>query len=229
MAKRYFRELSSCDAATAMQAARLNAKDLVDTAKLLFKAERYAHSTAYSILAIEEAGKKQILFAIFLDVVGDRQKAWKEYWQHRAKTEPLNLAIESRVRATFPSLGRSAAKEIGAMGPTPDELEDQKQRAVYSDCLDEAGKLAAHLPRNVDWRKPAWDRLCEAEALVAALRDHSPKELDIWLRYARKAKAVGVPLSSVLKPLHDELLAEGFVKAGWWDTILSDGELGRGE
>ena len=47
--------LTPAQAATAMQAARLNALDLMDTAEILFDVKRFAHSMAFSILATEEA------------------------------------------------------------------------------------------------------------------------------------------------------------------------------
>jgi hypothetical protein len=114
------------------------------------------------------------------------------------------------------------AKDLGERGPTPDDLEIEKQRAFYSDCLKAAGGVQAYLPRNVDWRHIAWDRLCEARVLVRALRDYSPEELKIWLKHAEEAQKSGASFATMLEPLHKELLAKGFVKEGWWTTLLAD-------
>lgn len=62
--KPYGGELDSQQAASAMQAARLNAIELLDTADILFNLKRFPHSVVFSILAIEEAGKLPILQAL---------------------------------------------------------------------------------------------------------------------------------------------------------------------
>lgn len=220
----YHGKLTQVQSATAMQAARLNALDLLDTAEILFDLKRYAHSVAFSILSIEEAGKLVYLQSIFLGFGGKRAHLWKAYRNHRAKTEVLNIGVESRIRAEFPNLSRDKAKEIGKRGPTPDQLEISKQRAIYSDCLETADGFQCHLPRNADWRNTAWDRLCEARAIVTNLRDYSPEELGIWLKHAKEAQAKGGNAATMLEALHKELLAKGFVKDGWWNTLLADSE-----
>jgi AbiV family abortive infection protein len=223
-AKPYLGGLTSIDAANAIRAARLNALDLLDTADILFTLKRFPHSMAFSILAIEEAAKTALVLMIFLELGEDRSKLWKAYRAHRAKTTWLNPAIESRVRATFPQIPRDTAKEIGELGPTPDQLEASKQRAFYSDCLDVSGEFLAHLPSLAHWRKEAWDRLCEARAVTLALRDYPPPELEIWLKHVSQAKAEGTDIRFILPGLHKELLEKGFVKEGWWDTLLRDAE-----
>jgi len=55
--KQYSGDLDIHQAASAMQAARLNSVDLLDTADVLFTLKRFAHSVPFSILAIEESGK----------------------------------------------------------------------------------------------------------------------------------------------------------------------------
>jgi hypothetical protein len=81
----------------------------------------------------------------------------------------------------------------------------------------------SHLPSLNEWRKQAWDRLCEARAVVSGLRDFSPAELEIWLKHVSQARAAGITeMRFVLPSLHKELLEKGFVKEGWWDTLLKD-------
>lgn len=133
------------------------------------------------------------------------------------------------MRATFPDIPLDAAKEIAAKGPTPSDLEIAKQRAVYSDCLDVSGEFLCHLPRNRDWRQDAWERLCEARAIVMGLRDRSPEELELWVKHANAARDSGQSLASMLPALHKELLEKGFVQEDWWDTLLRDvEEMNRG-
>ena len=98
--KPYGGQLNAHQAAAAMQAARLNSLDLVDTAEILFNLKRFAHSVPFSILAIEESGKIIILQAILLGF-DDLPKLWRAYRRHQAKTAHLNIGIRARVRATF--------------------------------------------------------------------------------------------------------------------------------
>jgi AbiV family abortive infection protein len=220
-ARQYAGELDPVQAALTMQAARLNAVDLLDTADILFNLKRFAHSVAFSILAIEESAKLAILQAILLSL-GERPQLWRSYRLHRAKTENLNLGIMARVRAMYPEIPLEQAREIAARGPTPDELETAKQRAMYSDCLDDAGKMVCHSPRNLDWRQEAWERLCEARALVLAPRDRSPEELRVWVKHVSTARESGKTLAAILPEIHKELVEKGFVQEGWWDTLLKD-------
>jgi len=126
------------------------------------------------------------------------------------------------VRAVFPEVPRTEAEEIGRAGPTPQELETAKQRAVYSDCYETGSGFECHLPRNLDWRHEAWERLCEARSLVPALRDSPPEELEIWLRHAKRMRAEGRQVTDMIPGLHEDLEAAGFVEPGWWDTLLED-------
>ncbi|HKW62653.1 MAG TPA: AbiV family abortive infection protein [Candidatus Acidoferrum sp.] len=226
LAIRYEGELTAIDAANAIRAARLNAIDLFDTAEILFTLKRFPHSMAFSTLAIEESSKPTVLLSIFC-AEDDQQriKGWKSYRSHLAKTADLNKAIESRIRVTFPQIPREEAKRIGEAGPTPKELEYNKQLAVYSDCVTESAGFVCHCPGVSEWRQLAWERLCEAQALVHALRDRPPGELEIIRKHIRQRPPNGDPVLT-LKELHRELLERGFVKEGWWDTLLEDMQQG---
>lgn len=218
----YSGELDSQQAAAAMQAARLNAIELLDTADILFGLKRFPHSLVFSILSIEEAGKLAILQGILLGLGGTRAELWRRYRQHRAKTEMLSVGIWARIRATFPEIEPEHAQQIAARGPTPDDLETSKQRAIYSDCLEDRGSFACHLPKNVDWREAAWERLCEARAIALAPRDRPPEELEVWISHVSGARASGKTLAAVLPELHKDLLARGFHKEGFWEPLLKD-------
>jgi hypothetical protein len=88
--------------------------------------------------------------------------------------------------------------------------------------VDVSGKLVCHLPRIRDWRRSAWERLCEAQATTPTPRDYPPDELGIWLKHIEKAKAERRRPDNVLPELQKELLEKGFIKEGWWDTLLQD-------
>ena len=214
---------TTLDAANAIRASRLTAQELLDTAELLFALKRFAHSMALSVLAIEEASKSAILFSLVISREGEHGTLWKSYRNHRAKTSWLNHAIESRVRATYPKeFSREEAKQVARAGPMPDQLEKDKQRAVYSDCLEVSGEFVAHCPSLAEWRQSAWERLCEAQAMISGLRDRPPAELEIWQRYAAQARARDIPLAQLLPELHRELLEAGLVREGQWETLLED-------
>jgi len=174
------------------------------------------------MLAIEEAGKLHILLNMLLKSDSQKFVDWKPYRQHRAKTEMLNSGIRARVRAVFPDISLDQAKEIAANGPTPNELETAKQRSIYSDCLTVSGRFVCHLPSNVDWAQQAWERLCEAQAIVSGLRDRTPEELEIWLKHATHARSLGKGLADVIPDIGRELSEKGLVKKGSWDTLLKD-------
>jgi len=216
--------LKPADAANAIRSARITARDLLDTAELLFALKRFQHSAAMSILAIEESSKLAPLLMIFLGIGSDRTKLWRSYRNHRAKTAWLNPAIESRIRVTFPQISRADAKKLAEAGPGPEQLESSKQHAIYSDCLEVSGKFISHCPSLAEWRSTAWERLCEAQAMVAGMRDYPPEELKIWQEHITRAATEGRPPLSALPALHQELLEKRFVQEGWWKTLLEDAE-----
>ena len=62
-------------------------------------------------------------------------------------------------------------------------------------------------------------------AVLSGLRDYPPAELEIWLKHVSQARKDGkTEMSSILPNLHKELLERGFIKKGWWDTLLKDAE-----
>ena len=215
--------LSPVEAANALRAARMNALDLLDTAEILYRLKRFAHSMVFSTLSIEEAGKYSIVCIIVLGNPADRAKLWKSYRSHQAKTSYLGSAIEGRIRATVPEIPRDDAKKIGEGGPTPKQLELNKQLAVYSDCRVVSGKIETHLPQLVEWRNLAWERLCEAQALAHAMRDRTPEEFRVWLKHMQSQQP-GTTKVELLRSVQKELLEKGLIKAGWWDTLLKDAE-----
>jgi len=218
----YKAELNPDNTASLIQAARLSARDLLDTGEILFTLKRFPHSMLFSTLAIEESSKQVILLSI-LCAPNERQRfaAWKSYRNHMAKTQGSNKAIESQIRVNFPKLSREQASKIGSSGPTPKQLERNKQLSVYSDGLDNLGECACHYPAASDWRELAWERLCEAQSLVHSLRDRTPKELRIFQKHFKQRSDTDNP-HVVLTKLKDELLENGCIQEGWWDTILQD-------
>jgi AbiV family abortive infection protein len=214
-------EATTVDLANAMRAARLNALDLFETAELLHSLKRFPHSLAFSTLAIEEAGKIAILQRVLLGQESAKE-AWKDYRLHRIKSGVLNPAIQARIRVYFPEIPPEKAKELAELGSSPDQLEEAKQQAIYSDCLNVDGEFVCHVPRLTEWRQLAGERLAEAQAIVLALRDRSPEELEVWKSHAQQARSEGRSLRSGIKSAIADLIERGFVRPGAFDSLLSD-------
>lgn len=218
----YSGKLDATSAATGMQAARLNAIDLLRSSKLLFQARQYRHSVAFSVLAIEEAAKVPIIQSIFLKV-GDASEKWKGLRQHIYKGKFLNPAIVSLAKATFPELDEETMAKV-SQGPTPEDLDATKQLSLYSECFEAPGGPAWHLPKNLNSSDQARRWLAEAESMVSGLRDYPPEELEIWYKHACQYDRLEnmEQLRAMTKRLRDELFAKGFIKAGWWDPIMKE-------
>ncbi len=211
--------LKPTEAASAIQAARLNAIDLLQTARLLHSHGRYPHSLAFSILALEEAGKVQIVMAMVMGLMETPAELWRDYRHHKAKTEFFNFAIEMRAGATFPQLSQNFLTRVRDAGPTPEDLDATKQLTLYSDCFVSPEGPAVHLPKNVDWKRQCEQLLVEAGILVGYLRDYQSAELEIWTKYAALARERGKSFAEVMKPLHTELVKKGFITAEQWTPI----------
>lgn len=231
----YSGTLTPEDAAAAIQAARLNALDLLASAKLLHDQGRFPHSTALCVLALEEAGKVQIVLSILTGLGGPGQPCeslWRAYRRHTAKTELFNFAIEMRAGVHFPDIGDDTLSAVGTAGPTPEDLDAAKQLGLYSDCFKAPDGVAVHLPRNLDCRERSEALLGEASVVIQYLRDYPLAELEVWARHAAAARAKGVSFREVLKPLYQELVEKGFITAEQWAPIwnyLEDAEQNAAE
>jgi AbiV family abortive infection protein len=202
-----------------MEAARTTALELLQTAEILFERERFAHCTSMSVLAIEEAGKLPIIQGILLDL-SDPAETWREYTRHTAKTQHLTDGIAMQVHNYFPGMPSEFAEAIRRRGPSSETLEKTKQRATYSDLLDNHGKCAVHNPTTIDWRDIADYVLCDARVFVSALRYYSAAELVIWLKHAKLCREESRTFETELPALERSLVSGGFITEGTWKNIL---------
>jgi AbiV family abortive infection protein len=178
--------------------------------------------TPFSILAIEEVGKRALVLSIFL---GDETgvSSWDGYRRHTVKTSGLNQILVALAMAYFPDLEPEVLAQV-AVGPSPAALEAEKQLSLYSDCLEATGSPAWHLPGNIDWETGAKERLAEAASLVLSCRDQTPEELDLWAKHLR-----GVPrsdelaMSRAVAELNAELREKGFLVPGRADILVNLG------
>jgi len=112
------RTMSPLDTATIIQAARINAVDLLETAKLLRNEERYPHSFVFGVLALEEAGKVEMALALLLGLGPAPNELWRSYRQHTAKTSLTNFAIVMRAGVLIPDLSTEVLERL-RNGPSP--------------------------------------------------------------------------------------------------------------
>jgi AbiV family abortive infection protein len=171
-------------------------------------------------LALEEAGKFQIVLALLLGL-GSREELWRAYRRHTEKTAFHNFAIEMRAGVHFPELNQEVLRRIRDAGPSPQDLDATKQLALYSDCFATTDDVAVHLPRNLDWKDRCEHVVMEATALVSYLRDYPPQELEVWVKHSPFARERSGSLADRLKPLHEELVQKGFVTSAQWAPILT--------
>jgi AbiV family abortive infection protein len=219
-AKPFKGKLFPLQASQAIDAARRTADDLLRSAEVRFDQGRFAHCVALSVLAMEEAGKRHIIMGMLLGW-DEPASGWRDYVRHAAKTQFVNDAIAMQLRNVFPQIPGHSAEEIGAAGPDPEVLEKTKQRAFYSDCLDEKGSLRIHDPTAIDWKSIANYVICDARIIVGTLRHYSSTELSIWLRHAKLCQKEHRGLETGLAALEKDLREAGFIEPGWWKNILS--------
>jgi AbiV family abortive infection protein len=217
----YSGPLDPQSAATGMQAARLNALDLIESSKLLRDATKHAHSAALSVLAIEECGKIPIILQLFLGDP-DTSSLWKGFRKHLFKGKFHNPGILASAKAFFPKLDKQTLATM-ANGPPPEFLDGMKQLGWYSECFQASEGPTWHPPKNMDWAEKADMLLAEAKALALNVRDHSPEELEIWKKHFNQVKVkTSDAVKKMMGGLRNELVQKNFIKKEWWDGLLND-------
>ena len=184
--QQYKGDLDSTQIANGMNAARRNARRLVDDAKLLLDAGRFPTAAALAVLSIEESGKISILRHLaFAPESADRRKIWKGYRSHRSKN----------VAWILPSLVASGADDLDSLRlasePSAEHtalLEQFKQISLYTDCLG-----------NANWSEPekvvdeqVASYLVRIADLKAVKSTTTVTEIDLWKEHLKPV--YGAPL-----------------------------------
>lgn len=191
--QQYKGRLTPEQVADGSNAARRNARRLLEDAKRLCRAHRFPSAAALAILAAEEYGKLPILDD--LGGASDSQKIkekWRAYRSH----------IQKNLRLILPALvdqGPVSLEELMGFAhpdsPHPDLFEQTKQLALYTDCIDgvrwlepeaEIGEEAAQKLITAASRLMAGDKEVLAEDIV--LRVRRAKRLE---EASEKAEAEG--------------------------------------
>lgn len=132
--KPYNGELSADEIADGIAAAQANALRLVEDAKLLIVARRFATAAALAILAVEERGKVLVLKRFAIIPAAQLKETWREYRSHRAKNAgwvmPLMISKGARTLNDFAPMVDKNADHTSL-------LDALKQIAIYTDCLGE--------------------------------------------------------------------------------------------
>jgi AbiV family abortive infection protein len=173
----YKGSLKPDEIAAGMNAARRNAKRLCEDAELLIKNDRYSSATCMAILAIEEAGKLQILRELALARDGKEIKdAWKSYRSHTSKN----------VTWILPSLVSKGAKTLedfreifDSNSDHPQILDQLKQVGFYTDCL---GKKHWSEPGDVINKETATSILKVALISLAG-NEVTAREIELWIKH----------------------------------------------
>ena len=167
-------------ASEGIKLAKENAYKILEDAKLLFENNRFQRSVTLSILAIEEAGKPNILRGILLQ--NDEKllkKDWQNYRNHTAKNTmwilPNLFKTGARKMEDFRKLFVSNPKHTK-------DLESIKQLSVYTDIFS---KGVWSFPEKAINEELAKEMLEVAKILVRneELGLDSKEGLEIWLKY----------------------------------------------
>ena len=197
--------LSAAEIASGMNAARRNARRLLEDTKILFEAKSFASASMLAILSIEESGKIRYLRTIAAAPESDLGKQWKNFRDHKSKNAHWNILELMAIKRV-----RTLAGLAPAFDPNSDhqmQLEVLKQLSVYVDCYD-----------NKQWIEPeklipeAMPRalIAVAERLVPN-RDASEREMQLWSEHLSKTWGTSAMRSS-LRDFYRDMIAEGLTK-----------------
>jgi AbiV family abortive infection protein len=178
----YRGEISLAMIAQGINAARANARRLLDDARTLEDKGRAHSAVALAILSIEESGKISILRKMVLcEDEAEWRQAWREYRSHTSKNTAWILG----------ELAAKGGKTLDALRPIvdpdsdhPEILDNLKQLCLYTDCLNHSKWT---LPDDVDVSALAPHLLLVGKAFVTG-PEVTEKELQLWRHHLLPTK-----------------------------------------
>jgi AbiV family abortive infection protein len=186
-------------------AARRNASRLVDDARLLLAEKRWPSAFALAVLAIEESGKEPVIRRILTAEGKPRERAWREFADHRTKN----------VMAAFVDFVKRGARKlddfealIDPKSPHARAVDDLKQSAIYVSAT-ETGWAE---PGVVITEQLAQEMVETAERRVAACRERTAEEYRIWKKHVGPALPMGRDATRVaVGAAYEEMARAGLV------------------
>jgi AbiV family abortive infection protein len=196
--------LSAMQAATGMNAAKANAKRLLEDAELLFEAKRFPSACALGILSIEEAGKLPILREIAcMKGANALREAWQRYSDHRQKNTAW-LAVKLIIMDGARTLNE-IKQSFDPNSLHPDILNLMKQTGFYTDAYGEAEWSEPNIVIDENTAKTV---LMIAKALLPK-RETTEREMQLWIEHL--STHWGKPdMETRVIALEEALLKEGF-------------------
>jgi len=170
--------------AEGINTAAANASRLAADSELMFNLGRYPTSLALAILSIEESGKPAILRQLSVAVTDQHVKcAWGNFIKHQKKS----------IMISFEPMFKAGARNINDFIPmglpvntAPNELDTLKQKALYSDYIDNMW----HLPEHAIDRDLAQKYLREAFKLLPKNRHVTEKEIELYVTHLKQEKNI---------------------------------------
>jgi len=180
--KQYKGRLSASQITSGINAAIKNSRRLCEDAKLLFDSSRYPSALALAILSIEESGKAAILRSLSIAEDGKEIKeGWKRYRSHRDKNTHW-IAVDMILEGAR-SL-EDLSKIADPSSDHPKILDQLKQVALYTDCLD-----SAHwsFPEEVVDKDLAAGILRAAD-IFSRKQDCAEEHISLWMKHMLPVK-----------------------------------------
>lgn len=205
----YRGRLDADEIAEGINAANRNARRLYEDAKILFDTKRYPSSAALAILSIEESGKIPILRRLAVATDGDEvDECWRAYRWH----------TEKNVSWILPDLLAAGARRLDDFRPLfdddsdhPELLDQVKQLALYSDCLNEG-----------HWSEPAdvvddefADSLVKIAGVFIKDEEVGEREIELWIEHLSPVwRTTDKQMKQGLERWYDEMQKEGLAPEG---------------
>lgn len=178
----YKGKLSNKQVADGINAARRNARHLVEDAQILLESERYPTAASLAILSIEESGKEHIIRGMATaEADNEVLQQWKDYRSHTKKN----------IMWLLPQLFMEGARHLDDFGPLfesvaehPYTLEQVKQIGFYTDCLGKA-----------NWSEPTGviDKdlaimLVQTAKIFLKKGEITTQEIELWVKHMGPVK-----------------------------------------
>lgn len=177
----YTGPLNPNQAAEGIRVAIENARRLLRDAELLLEHSRWARALSLSVLAIEEAGKVDLIRSVLAAGSPElRRSGWRDYRRHTAKnqlwTMGIFLGVPPRWEDTLPLFDEACDH--------PELCESVKQLGFYSDCLGDAHWSAPHEVIEEGFARQMY------EIATSLVPDEQPAmstaaELCLWVKHLR--------------------------------------------